>query len=110
VGRDMPIETENLAISMNVTRASFPAIYRYVRQLNFLVKVSRSYEKQVLLPIKSASQARWSRLLQMCRQWWTTSQPPLGPPGKMHISRAGRSRAAASLFNPPGLPDHGCLS
>eukprot|EP00962_Isochrysis_galbana_P010574 scaffold2926_cov110-Isochrysis_galbana.AAC.5 len=31
VGWDMPIEKENLAISMNVTRASFPAICRYVR-------------------------------------------------------------------------------
>jgi len=49
VGWDMPIEKENLAISMNVTRASFPAICRYVRQLNFLGPVTRSYEKTVLL-------------------------------------------------------------
>jgi len=61
VGWDMPIEKENLAISMNVTRASFPAICRYVRQLNFLGKVSRSYEKMVLLADRKRQPAQMKK-------------------------------------------------
>ena len=45
VGYDMPIEKENLMISLNVTRASFDSIKKYVRELNFLGPVNRAIEK-----------------------------------------------------------------
>jgi hypothetical protein len=47
VGWDMPIEKENLMISNNVVRASFDAITKYVRQLNFLGPANRAIEKLV---------------------------------------------------------------
>lgn len=45
VGYDMPIEKENLAISMNVSNASRESIARYVRELNFTGPVSRAAER-----------------------------------------------------------------
>eukprot|EP00965_Chrysotila_dentata_P130548 4316258-Pleurochrysis_carterae.AAC.1 len=44
VGYDMPIEKENLMISMNVTNASRESISKYVRDLNFTGPVSRAAE------------------------------------------------------------------
>ena len=41
----MPIEKENLMISNNVARASFDAIRKYIRRLNFLGPVNRAIEK-----------------------------------------------------------------
>lgn len=47
VGYDMPIEKENLAISLNVTNASRESISRYVRELNFTAPVSRAAEREL---------------------------------------------------------------
>ena len=44
-GWDLPIEHENLMISLNVHRMSFEAIEAYVRQLNFLGPVNRGLLK-----------------------------------------------------------------
>ena len=48
VGHDMPIEKENLMISLNVTAANFDKIDRYVHQLNFCGPVSRGVERAML--------------------------------------------------------------
>mmetsp|Transcript_23882 Transcript_23882/g.77118 ORF Transcript_23882/g.77118 Transcript_23882/m.77118 type:complete len:447 (+) Transcript_23882:755-2095(+) len=61
VGWDMPIEKENLMISCNVTRPTFERISHYVRQLNFLGPVSRSFEK-VLLANQRRSPAKMKKI------------------------------------------------
>jgi len=57
----MPIEKENLMISCNVTRPTFERISHYVRQLNFLGPVSRSFEK-VLLANQRRSPAKMKKI------------------------------------------------
>ena len=58
VGWDMPIEKENLMISNNVVRASFDAIRKYVRELNFLGPVNRAIEKLFFARRKMAPHKR----------------------------------------------------